>query len=389
MMPALLIVLSLLQPTPADVVRQFFDAYQRLDVDGMTALMAPGMVFEDPTFRLRANDRADWRRQMEPNRQVITSITANVHSMVTAGDQVAVQLTLSGGIKVKDGVRDFKVRCGSFFRVKASLITHWTDYCDYRTFAEQTASPAAAAPYTMSRTDVFDVTSAAGQLYRLSVSLPAAYAGADRRFPVVYVLDGDWYFGLAASTARLLEAVQELPPVIVVAIGYGGSVADQRARRIREFTPEPIETLKDSGHAAEFLGVLQKQLLAAVESRYRTNGERALVGHSLGGLFAAHALVKAPGLFQRVAIGSPALWSSGPPIVTQLSALNAHPRRLFLGLADGDARAIRDSHQSLKRWLATAPAGMQSAAEEFPGMTHQSVIGPLFARALPWMFREQ
>jgi steroid delta-isomerase-like uncharacterized protein len=141
-MPLPLLVFALflsLQPTPAAVVKQFFDAYQRLDVDGMTAVMSPDMVFDDPTFRLHASGRADWRRQMEPNRQVITSIKADIHSTVAAGDSVAVELTLSGGIKQKDGtVRNFKVRGASFFRVRNGLITHWTDYFDFRTFSEQT-----------------------------------------------------------------------------------------------------------------------------------------------------------------------------------------------------------------------------------------------------------
>jgi steroid delta-isomerase-like uncharacterized protein len=125
-------------PAPTQVVRQFFDAYQRLDIDGMTALMAPDMVFDDPTFRLHATSRADWRKQMEPNRAAIAAITPDIHAMVPAGDTVAVEYTLSGGIKAKDGVRNFKVRCASFFRITDALIRRWTDYCDYRTFTEQT-----------------------------------------------------------------------------------------------------------------------------------------------------------------------------------------------------------------------------------------------------------
>ena len=136
--PLLALILLLTQTAPAAVVRQFFDAYQRLDVAGMNAVMAPNMVFDDPTFRLHANNRDEWRKQAEANRLVITHIDADIHSTVESGDAVAVEYTLSGGIKSKDGVRPFKVRCASFFRVSASLITRWTDYCDYRTFAEQT-----------------------------------------------------------------------------------------------------------------------------------------------------------------------------------------------------------------------------------------------------------
>lgn len=125
--------------TPEDVVTRFFDAYQRLDVDGMTAVMAPDMVFDDPTFRLHADSRDEWRKQAEGNRPVITHIDADIHSTVRSGDTVAVELTLSGGIKQKDGsVRNFKVRGASFFRVRNGLITRWTDYMDFRTFSEQT-----------------------------------------------------------------------------------------------------------------------------------------------------------------------------------------------------------------------------------------------------------
>src|SRR5687768_1397967 len=125
--------------TPEAVVKQFFDAYQRLDVDGMTAVMAPDIVFDDPTFRLHANSRAEWRKQAEGNRLVITHIGIEVHSTVRSGDTVATELTLSGGIKQKDGrVSQFKVRGASFFRVRNGLITHWTDYMDFRAFSEQT-----------------------------------------------------------------------------------------------------------------------------------------------------------------------------------------------------------------------------------------------------------
>jgi steroid delta-isomerase-like uncharacterized protein len=145
-MGALLVLLLLVNSqgapkpaTPEDVVTRFFDAYQRLDVDGMTAVMAPDMVFDDPTFRLHADSRDEWRKQAEGNRLVITHIGADIHSTVRSGDTVAVELTLSGGIKQKDGsVRNFKVRGASFFRVRNGLITRWTDYMDFRTFSEQT-----------------------------------------------------------------------------------------------------------------------------------------------------------------------------------------------------------------------------------------------------------
>ena len=248
---------------------------------------------------------------------------------------------------------------------------------------------AAPQPFTMTRTEVFTVRGAHQDPYRLSVSLPAAYEDASRRFPVIYVLDGDWYFGLAASTARLLEVAQELPPVIVVAIGYGGTVSDQRARRIREFTPDAVDGLEGSGHAGAFFTVLRNELVPAIESRYRTSGDRTLVGHSLGGLCAIFIAANAPALFQRVVIGSPALRTSAAPLIKKLTAATTHPPRIFLGLAAGDFPIVRDGYHALHQWLKTAPGSVRWTAEEFSGMTHQSVVGPLLARALPWIFSEK
>jgi predicted alpha/beta superfamily hydrolase len=248
--------------------------------------------------------------------------------------------------------------------------------------------------FTMPRTEVFALrdTARPGDSYRIAVSVPAGYETGEQRFPVVYVLDGDWYFGLAASTARLLEAVGELPPLITVSIGYGGTVAEQRARRVRELTPDPVAGLAGSGEAAAFLRVLRNDLLPLIERRYRTTGDRTLVGHSLGGLFATFAVLRTPDLFGRVIIGSPALRTSGPALVKGLAALHATgplPQRIFLGLAAGDFPPVREDYQSLHAWLKTAPPSVRWTAEEFAGMTHQSVVPSLFARALPWVFSEK
>jgi uncharacterized protein len=255
----------------------------------------------------------------------------------------------------------------------------------------QPEPPQTVGAFTMPRSEVLVTpnTAEAAESYRISVSLPAGYETGDQRYPVVYVLDGDWYFAMAASTARLLEVAGELPPLIVVSIGYGGTIAEQRARRGREFTPDAVAGLAGSGAAAAFLGVLQKELVPLVERRYRTSSDRTLVGHSLGGLFATFAMLRAPRLFQRVVIGSPALRTSGPALVKALSAPDATrplPQRIFLGVAAGDFAPIRESYQSLHAWLQTAPEGVHWAAEEFAGMTHQSVIASLFARGLPWVF---
>ena len=49
--------------------------------------------------------------------------------------------------------------------------------------------------------------------------MPASYAGSEKKYPVLYVLDGDKSFGLAADTADWLAWAKEALEIIIVGIG--------------------------------------------------------------------------------------------------------------------------------------------------------------------------
>ena len=132
------------QPPPKSdaargVVERFYDVYRAQDVDGFVALLAPNVVFEDPTFRLQAAGRDTMRTMAVNLRASYSNITIDVHSMLVEGDQVATQVTIGAVMKGKDGrARPIKVRGASFFTVRDGLIQAWTDYFDFQTFTEQT-----------------------------------------------------------------------------------------------------------------------------------------------------------------------------------------------------------------------------------------------------------
>jgi predicted alpha/beta superfamily hydrolase len=66
-----------------------------------------------------------------------------------------------------------------------------------------------------------------GRSYALSVVLPEDYYASDKRYPAVYVLDGDTLFGMAASLTIAATWSQEAPELIAVGIGYGVDSYDQ------------------------------------------------------------------------------------------------------------------------------------------------------------------
>lgn len=120
-----------------------------------------------------------------------------------------------------------------------------------------------------------------GAIYPLSLYLPPASAGARATLPVVYALDGDWWF---SELVRIAEAAKA--GVIVVGIG-------NNARRGIDFVPANTCTPGGGGHAA-YLEFIRTELIPYVESTVGGNpARRALLGHSHGGSFVYYALFAA------------------------------------------------------------------------------------------------
>ncbi len=61
-----------------------------------------------------------------------------------------------------------------------------------------------------------------------------------------------------------------------------------------------------AGGADNFLKFIETELMPEIEKRYRVTPYKMLAGHSLGGLFAVHAMVTKPDLFNSYIAVSPA-----------------------------------------------------------------------------------
>lgn len=156
------------------------------------------------------------------------------------------------------------------------------------------------------------------------VSTPPTYDQARGRFPVLYVLDGAQNLLTTVSASRALAEAARMPPVIVVAI--------VNTQRDRDFTPRLIRTnerppgVETVGGADAFLQFIGTELIPAVGARYRTQPMRVIIGHSLGGLLAMHALAIAPNLFRGYLTLEPSLWwDAREPVRAVLDSLRAHP----------------------------------------------------------------
>jgi len=153
---------------------------------------------------------------------------------------------------------------------------------------------------------------------RVWVSLPAGYdKPPDRRYPVLYMFDGQNVFNEATSfvgewrvdeTLATLTAAGQVTPLIVVAVDNGG------AARLAEYTPWADAGLTGSGRGRDHLQQWVQVLLPWINAHYRTlpgPTHTGLAGSSLGGLMSLYGGYRYPNVFGRVGAFSPTL--SLPP----------------------------------------------------------------------------
>jgi predicted alpha/beta superfamily hydrolase len=203
--------------------------------------------------------------------------------------------------------------------------------------ADAAAKPLSAPTEAMKLPDIRErnlttriIRSKEGLDYTIFISAPEGPPPAGG-FPVLYVLDANAWFGLAAEIARLYEL--EGGPAIVVGVGYPVHTLYDDPRRDHDFTlgppltPQPASAGYKFGGAAAFLDFLRHDLRDAVGKTYAINTRRqSLFGHSLGGYFVLHALFAEPDAFATFVAASPAIWWDDTALKAEEKAFTTHFR---------------------------------------------------------------
>ena len=225
-----------------------------------------------------------------------------------------------------------------------------------------------------------------GQRYYLLVSLPDDYKTSAKSYPVLYVLDG-WHFPLMAFMEDNISYSKKMPPVIIVTISQG---ATAETSRTRDFTPTKVKERPGSGEGAAFLDFVEHEVIPFTDRTYRTvPTDRALLGHSLGGLFVLYALEHRPNLFQRLIAASPAIGWDHRMLFTAFEHLKqlSTPVRLDLSVG-GDERLHDDVAEFAKLLDTTKPTNLDYRFTIYPGENHDSVRLSSFPAGLYWVYRQ-
>jgi predicted alpha/beta superfamily hydrolase len=191
-------------------------------------------------------------------------------------------------------------------------------------FAGLLAAAAAAvtnAPKPIVLGNAYSWRSAAmGEDRVVNVVLPDDYAKKpDARYPVLYIIDGgvDQDLIHVSGTQKLTAAWGRSADAIVVGIAtkdrrseLTGSTADA----------ELLKQYPTAGHSARFRAFIRDEVKPFVRRQYRTNGNDAVIGESLAGLFIVETFLTEPTLFGAYGAVSPSTWWDKEALSTTAAA---------------------------------------------------------------------
>jgi predicted alpha/beta superfamily hydrolase len=163
----------------------------------------------------------------------------------------------------------------------------------------------------------------------------------------------------------------------------------------RFLPPKAWPPEEDLGSADHFLTFIENELKPFIEERYPADpNDQTLLGISLGGLFALHALFSAPGSFQRYIAISPSIWWNAcalHDVEEQAGYLGGVGGPVFMSVGGDeedeapDARMIMNMVELAERLRRNFPDVRLSSCV-FDGETHMSVAPAGISRGLRAVF---
>jgi predicted alpha/beta superfamily hydrolase len=206
------------------------------------------------------------------------------------------------------------------------------------------------------------------QKRRLNIFLPDGYDAKDARFPVIYVLDADGRDQHIVPTARFLFVNGKMPKAIIVGVF--------NIDRNHDFLPDSSRSATTGGGADNFLQFFKKELIPYIDTNFKTENFKVLIGHSFGGVFVMHALLNDPDLFNAYISIDPSFWYKNQMQVTsaqiEFMKLKNWNKPVFITGREGGM--INMGITSMEKVLkSSAPKGLKWKVVEYPNEDHGSV----------------
>jgi predicted alpha/beta superfamily hydrolase len=198
--------------------------------------------------------------------------------------------------------------------------------------AEQKKHTASANVHIIS--EKFDMPQL-GRQRRIWIYLPADYAISHKKYPVIYMHDGQNLFDEYTSgygewgIDEILDKLPVKDESIVVGIDHGGEY------RITEY--DPYDSKYGKGRGDDYVDFLVHDLKPYIDKNYRTKKDTkhtTIAGSSMGGIISMYAILKYPAVFGNAGVFSPAFWIA--PDIYQFAKQQSLPTSARIYFVCGD-----------------------------------------------------
>jgi len=247
------------------------------------------------------------------------------------------------------GSYDFKITRGSWIMVECSTSGHDIANRNIKVLNDTTITmdiegwkdehPVEQKKHTASAnvhiiSEKFDVPQL-GRQRRIWIYLPADYATSHKKYPVIYMHDGQNLFDDYTSgygewgIDEILDKLPAKEQSIVVGIDHGGEY------RITEY--DPYDSKYGKGRGDDYVDFLVNNLKPYIDKNYRTKRDvkhTTIAGSSMGGLISMYAILKYPNIFGNAGVFSPAFWIA--PDIYQFAQQKSLPTSARIYFVCGD-----------------------------------------------------
>jgi len=236
---------------------------------------------------------------------------------------------------------------------------------------------------------------ASGRTYPIFIKLPRSYEEDKKHlYPVVYMTDAYFSFQITSGAIFLPNNNGVMEEMILVGISYAQG-ENGRQSRIRDYTPIKAKDWKfETGGSEAHANFIRAGVFPYVERQYRASPRnRTLMGHSLGGLFAAHILLTQPDMFSNYVIGSPSAWFEEEYILSLKAKPSDQPKRVYISVG-----ALETAEQGLLNDMVASAKALSEKLKQIKqqqlevrlsvveGATHSTVFPTIAAQGLDWIY---
>ena len=201
---------------------------------------------------------------------------------------------------------------------------------------------------------------------QIQVYLPNDYTTSNKKYPVIYLLDGQRFFLYGASLLQTFSEFNLTPDFIVVGI------TNVQAKRMRTF----------SAGAKGFAEYLEKEVVSYIDTNYRTSNKRLLFGWAYGGGFGLETLMSKPKLFDGYVLSSPYPVSAKMNRFKEFVTKNNFLDTFVYFVSDAKEFGVKEGTEELNTFLSNNQTNLRWKFKVLSGEEHLSTVYPALFHGL-------